>query len=266
MQLIQCSKGHYFDRDKYTRCPYCEMLEKQPQVTVPLREVQPMENTAASARTEKADNPVTSPRQQQQAAAPVKPDSKERESVRSPSVAREKNSETPVVPESYPNNGQSISEIWRGGMQGKETNVNNQWNVFNDDNRTVSYYARTIGIEPVVGWLVAVEGEYFGEAFKLKSGRNFIGRSPEMDVQLSLDLSVSRRKHAVIIYEPKSKVFIAQPGDSRELFYLNEEVVLNNVTLKAYDVLTIGESKLLFIPLCNDKFNWDDAKRENKDK
>lgn len=115
--------------------------------------------------------------------------------------------------------------------------------------------------EPVVGYLIAIEGAYFGEGFKLKTGRNFIGRSPEMDIQLSLDLSVSRRKHAIIIYEPRARIFIAQPGESRELFYLNDQVVLNNVTMKPYDILTIGETKLLLLPLCGENFTWDDYKK-----
>ena len=75
-------------------------------------------------------------------------------------------------------------------------------------------------------------------------------------------MSVSRRRHAVIIYEPRGKVFIAQPGDSRELFYLNDEVVLSNVQLKPYDVLSIGETKLLFLPLCGREFSWDAVKKE----
>lgn len=136
------------------------------------------------------------------------------------------------------------------------------WHPAGTDSRTVSFYARTIGTEPVVGWLVAIEGPYFGEDFKLKSGRNFIGRSPEMDIQLGMDMSVSRRRHAVIIYEPRGKVFIAQPGDSRELFYLNDEVVLSNVQIKPYDVLSIGETKLLFLPLCGREFSWDAVKKE----
>lgn len=116
----------------------------------------------------------------------------------------------------------------------------------------------------MVGWLTCTEGEYYGQSFTLKSGRNFIGRNPGMDVVLSGDLSVSRDRHAVVIYEPKTKIFIAQPGDSHELFYLNDKVVLNNEVLSPYDVLTIGNEKLLFIPLCGEKFCWEDTKNKEK--
>ena len=85
-----------------------------------------------------------------------------------------------------------------------------------------------------------------------------------MDVCLSGDLSVSRERHAIVIYEPKTRIFIAQTGDSHELFYLNDKVVLNNEALSAYDVLTVGNEKLIFIPLCGDKFCWEDTKKEGE--
>ena len=138
------------------------------------------------------------------------------------------------------------------------------WGLAEDQNRTVGYYAKMLGVEPVVGYLIAISGPYFGESFKLKTGRNFIGRSPEMDVQLSQDPSVSRRKHAIVIYEPKARAFIAQPGESRELFYLNDAVVLNNVALEAYDVLSIGETQLMFLPLCGERFSWDNLRKDGK--
>lgn len=131
-----------------------------------------------------------------------------------------------------------------------------------DDGKTVSLYQTKIGIEPVVGWLVCIEGAAFGESFKLKSGRNFIGRSREMDIVLSGDNSVSREKHAIILYEPRKREFIAQAGESRELFYLNDEVVLNPVRLAQYDIVTIGNTRLMFFPCCGEKFSWENYKKE----
>lgn len=130
---------------------------------------------------------------------------------------------------------------------------------------TVGYFQGSIGLEPVVGWLVCIKGSHFGEDFRLKVGRNFIGRASSMDVVLSGDESVSREKHAVVLYEPKNNIFIVQPGEARELCYLNDSVVLNSVEIKAYDVLQVGESKLMFVPFCTaDKFNWDDAEKPEK--
>lgn len=134
-----------------------------------------------------------------------------------------------------------------------------------EDQNTIGYFGE-IPSEPVVGWLVSIGGSHFGEDFKIKTGRNFIGRSESMDIVLSGDSSVSRDRHAILLYEPKSNLFLVQPGDSKELFYLNDKVVLMAEKIKAYDVLSIGETKLLFIPCCSEKFNWDSVERPKKNK
>lgn len=127
---------------------------------------------------------------------------------------------------------------------------------------TIGYFGE-METEPVVGWLVAVEGVHFGEDFKLKTGRNFIGRAANMDVALTGDPSISRDKHAILLYEPKSNMFLVQPGDAKELCYLNDKVVLSAVEVVANDILTLGDTKLLFVPLCTDKFDWDKAKKKD---
>lgn len=135
-----------------------------------------------------------------------------------------------------------------------------------DDLKTISVYSNLTGghteTEPVVGWLVAVSGKHMGESFTLKSGRNFVGRSSSMDIVLDGDNTVSRERHAIIIYEPKARIFFAQPGESRELFYLNDEVVLNNIVIQTNDTFLIGNTKLRFIPFCSKEFAWEDISRE----
>ena len=128
-----------------------------------------------------------------------------------------------------------------------------------EDNCTIGYYSRVIGVEPVVGWLVCTEGEYKGESFKLKSGRNFIGRAANMDVVLSADHSISRFKHAAVIYEPRSRQFIVTAGESRELCYLNGDVVLSNMKMEAYDVLNLGNTSLMLVPCCGKRFSWENG-------
>jgi hypothetical protein len=130
----------------------------------------------------------------------------------------------------------------------------------NDDQKTISFASQNIGTEPTVGWLVIIGGEDMGMDFKLKSGRNFIGRSASMDVALKNDKTVSREKHSIVVYDPKSYTYIVQPGTAKELCYLNDEVVLAPQVLELNDVITVGETKLLFVPLCTrDGFNWDKA-------
>lgn len=112
---------------------------------------------------------------------------------------------------------------------------------------------------PVAGWLVCVKGKALGRDFRLKSGRNFIGRSDNMDVSLPGENTVSRDRHAIVIHEPRKNIFIAQPGDSRELFYVNGEVVLSSVEMKKNDVLQVGDVQLMLIPCCDEKFRWEES-------
>ena len=45
--------------------------------------------------------------------------------------------------------------------------------------------------------------------------------------------------------------------------YLNGEEVFSATPLQAYDLIDFGETKLLFVPLCGERFTW--KKEEQKD-
>jgi len=131
---------------------------------------------------------------------------------------------------------------------------------YHQESKTISIY-QNIKVEtpqksPTVGWLVCLKGKFYGQDFRLKSGRNFIGRGANMDVCLAGENTVSRDRHATIIHEPRQNIFMAQPGESRELFYVNGEVVLSSVQLKKNDVLQMGDVQLMLIPCCDSAFNW----------
>lgn len=112
--------------------------------------------------------------------------------------------------------------------------------------------------EPIVGWLACVGGLNFGECFSLFSGRNSIGRNSTNEVCINKDESVSRDKHAFIIYEPEHREFVLQPGDGRQLTYLNGASVYSVTKIKNKDIIKIGNTKLMFVPLCDSTFSWED--------
>lgn len=112
------------------------------------------------------------------------------------------------------------------------------------------------GVDPVVGWLVCVAGPEQGRDYRLHSERNFIGRAPAMDVAITGDASISRDNHAVISYNPKQHSFRLAPGDSRGLVYLNDEEVITPLALAPYDRIELGETVLLFVPFCGERFVW----------
>lgn len=223
MNLTKCSNGHYYDADKYSSCPHCSKNEDmEDDVTVNMEQTGTMGSTMGGATF--ASAPAQQPKAAQPQTTPSQPKAKPVSLMDAVNVAA-----APSV-------------------------------VASDDDKTVSYYGGSMGTEPVVGWLVCIEGEMLGKAFELKNGKNFIGRSAAMDVILEGDPNVSRERHAIVTYEPKGRVFIAQPGDSRELFYMNEQVVLMNVEMHDRDVLSIGKTKLMFVPLCGPDFAWEDAR------
>ena len=109
---------------------------------------------------------------------------------------------------------------------------------------------------PTVGWLVGLEGPCAGKSYSLREQRNFIGRSPAMDIVLSEDDQTAEDRHAIITYVPKSRKFYAQPGASRQLYEVNGEAVIDTKVLSADDRLAIGASVFRFVPLCGEAFGW----------
>jgi len=118
--------------------------------------------------------------------------------------------------------------------------------------------------EPVVGWLVCIEGKHTGTSFCIQAGKNTIGRSSSNTVVLSRDNSVSREKHAIVVYEPKKRNFFIQPGDSSGLTYLNDEYITESTKLSERDIIETGSSKLMFVPLCSENFSWEDYLNKEK--
>ncbi|HLX45909.1 MAG TPA: FHA domain-containing protein [Bryobacteraceae bacterium] len=110
--------------------------------------------------------------------------------------------------------------------------------------------------EPVVGWLVCIEGPDRGKDYRLHSEKNYIGRAPTMDVAIETDTAVSRERHGIVVFDPKKQSFWVLPGDSSGLVYLNTEMVNTPTPFHRDDVLEIGKSKLVLIPFCGDKYTW----------
>lgn len=112
------------------------------------------------------------------------------------------------------------------------------------------------GTDPVVGWIVCVGGAHWGESFSIGAGKNSIGRNSSNRIVLSRETSVSREKHAFIIYEPKKMNFFVQPGDSSGLTYLNDEYITDTQPISSGDIIELGDSQFMFVPLCGPDFSW----------
>lgn len=296
MKLTKCEKKHFYDADKYDKCPHCGGANLTPARDNPKSHKpggggfspasgssntltsqtshlggQLMDKNTASfieefshpkpAQASKPPvapkpNPPVIPITPYKSAAPVNKgvSGEDEETVmeRTP---------LPVSPTSHTgtpstNLPQKVDEKPpERSVQSQLKSIVSHGNT--DDQRTVAFYD-VENSHPVVGWLVGVKGVYLGESFNLKAGQNFVGRALNMDVPLTKDTSVSRNKHAIVIYDPKNKKFFVQPGESSGLTYLNGELLLIPTPIQEYEKIIVGNSELVFVPFCGDKFSWED--------
>ena len=176
MQL--CDNGHYYDKDRYSSCPYCKPAG--------------------------ADIPPAG-------------------------------------------GGMSVTTPLRGGEQGHES----------AGGKTVRLTVSETGVDPVVGWLVCVEGGDKGRDFRLHAGNNFVGRSSDRDVCLGRDPSVSG-KHFSVSYDKRHDRYFVSMGEGKEIVYVNDEPLgAGSVTLQKGDRIEVAHTKLIFIPLDSELVTWE---------
>ena len=114
--------------------------------------------------------------------------------------------------------------------------------------------------EPILlsGWLAIISEQGRGTSYTLTFGMNTLGRSEENHVAIQNgDASISRNKHAMIIYDYENNLFYIKHGEGQFLTYLNGEVLLETKRLHANDRIKLGSTELIFIPLCSDNFQWE---------
>ena len=251
MNLCRCDQGHFYDKEKYSSCPHCAggsaSDEKRTEAFTG--------DFTDSVTQEKAENPSTGTVTQEepiqvQGMPPINIPNMfaDQPTVMDPSVL--------TVSDSEEDSDHTVGIY--DDVFSEVSGTKNKSSVKNAVSNKVD--------TPCVGWLVALGGEHIGTDFRLKIGKNFIGRSPQMDVALTEDKSVSRESHAIVVYEPRAHLYLVQPGESSSLVYRNNDVVLTPTTLEAYDMITVGDINLLFMPLCGARFNWGDLLEEMKKK
>ncbi len=290
MKVVKCVNGHFFDSDTYEICPHCgetainEPVKQKPVVKAARRGFnwgRSKEKTAEPVvyqepvvhfQSDQADDPEKPPAntassQETALAEPAQvyisgqdktldfwqTGSPPLESITDDlaSIEQPLDSQSPAIFKENPP-AASLEEVVRQASA-------------NSDSKTMSYFSaaveETSGIEitldPVVGWLVCIGGKHFGESFSISAGKNSIGRNIENKIVLQKDKSVSRHKHALIVYEPKKRNFYLQPGDSSGLTYLNDTYITEAKRINRQDIIEIGDSKFFFVPLCDESFSWD---------
>jgi len=113
--------------------------------------------------------------------------------------------------------------------------------------------------QPVVGWLVCIEGPDTGMDFPLHGAKSTIGRSKQSSVCLT-DPKISRTGYpALIVYDDrKTHRFYLASGDasSQNNVELDGNMLLGQSIIEPYSEIRIEDSVLVFVPFCGDDFFW----------
>ena len=112
-------------------------------------------------------------------------------------------------------------------------------------------------IEPTVGWLVCINGAERGKDFPLKDKINVIGSAPDNDIRLTGDPAISAENHACVAYDSNGKNFMLFAGNNANNVTLNGQLNEAPQTLNHFDIITIGDVQLVFVPFCGEGFSWD---------
>lgn len=127
-----------------------------------------------------------------------------------------------------------------------------------DVQKTMPLFAGQHKFDPVVGWLVCIEGPAKGQDFHLLARVNSVGRSRKNVVCIEKANDISSENQFKVAYDAKHNEFTVIPGENiTNPNYLNGTALYMPSLLKAYDVIEAGSCQFVFIPLCSDRFVWD---------
>ena len=112
-------------------------------------------------------------------------------------------------------------------------------------------------IRPVAGWLVCTTGPNRGRGYEVHDENNFIGRGSAWDINLEGDPDITGDHPFVVTYDGRSRAFYCGLMSGCGLVRLNGVPLLSTTPLSAGDKLAIGQTELLFVPLCGPDFDWE---------
>ncbi len=254
MNKTKCEKGHFYDSDRYESCPHCakEMGKKAEQ---------DFSKSMATYSSSQEDIPTVA----------LDMDTPSQEDVTISLVALEGDEdwsedepleESAEQEESFDDEAEEDDSDFDEEFEGEEeaASVGKTRGIYlgkRSNKGKPDEATRQEPKDPVVGWLICVQGEHFGRSFEIHAGRNSIGRSPDNDISLVKETAVSRENHAVLIYDHKKRIFFVQAGEGKNLTYLNDDIVMTYEKLKKGDIIEVGDCRLYFEPLCDDSFKWE---------
>lgn len=114
--------------------------------------------------------------------------------------------------------------------------------------------------DPVVGWLAVVAGPGLGAFRPIFEGNNTLGRAANQRIPIDFgDDAISSEEQAYLRYDGGERNFLFVPNLAKtNVVAVNDTRPTAAVPLQAMDVITVGRTKLVFVPLCGQDFDWSD--------
>ncbi len=113
------------------------------------------------------------------------------------------------------------------------------------------------GWNPILGWLVCIQGGKQGKDFRLTQETNYIGRAASNDICLDFDEAISRDTTITITYVKQSRVFRLNSEQSRNPVLVNGVPVMTELYLRDKDVISVGSTQLKLVCFCDASFVWE---------
>lgn len=237
-RLVKCENGHFYDADKYAKCPNCS------------RGAGPKKDVVMEGGISTDLDDVKT------VAMNIRGNIKSGRSVRIPKVSGRTIKPSNEILDREEQRMRELQEKIRYHKDSLEEQVTLAKESYEIDNdKTVAVHVFENGIEPVVGWIVCVNGEEKGRDYRLIRGRNRIGRDSDMDVTIRKDQKVTREEHCSVVYDEKSNLTFLVPGNGT-LTYYKGEMLRQPQQLCSGDAVEIGETKFIFISFCEGERVW----------
>ncbi|MCM1172161.1 MAG: FHA domain-containing protein [Clostridium sp.] len=248
MKVIKCKNHHFYDSDKFSQCPKCgEAKEKS--------------NKNATLQTENEDKVISEGKSEKKAPGKFAFSTREKENMKN--STRHIFGEKEEVPFEV---SSKVQDEWNNEIEKSTKYINSDMGLTQTLCGNVDFpYGSSMAdrerqIMFAVGWLICIDGPNSGCCYPLHENVNTVGRSINMDVRIDKDDSVSREEHFKVIYDARNVQFILYPNEKNKLTYCNNELVLAQRTLNAYDLISAGNTILMFMPLCGPYFTWQKGK------
>lgn len=219
-EIISCSKGHYYDANRYDSCPYCSTGRFSPTID-PFAQLQDdgSQGDGGLSRTTDAGG------------------------------------EAPMDSRGSYNDHGSLGNY--GNFAPTEAPpVRNRVAESMSRTQFVDSSTPAGAPVPVVGWLVAVEGPCRGTDYRIHTGYNYIGREAG-DICICGDNTISAEKDANVTYVPQTRKFYIAHELGKNVLLVNDlPVIGGGMEINGYDMITIGTTKLMFVAACGERFSW----------